>query len=203
MIEHITSQFDWVFQMPIESQCHFAIGLSLAGFLFAAIVRETCKESSVRYVARAVGAASFFAVAAFAHHVAHENEKLYSELMVRKHQKASEIGSGAIVTLTTKRGYEIRMGRDNGLRRIADKFRERYGCLGSGCGIHANASAEPTSRIAAGTMGRVCTDGSRDDGMVASRSMLEWAERIGCDLTGVERNAKGFEFTGDGQGKDF
>ena len=91
MIERITSQFDWVFQMPIESQCHFAIGLSLAGFLFAAIVRETCKEPSVRYVARAVGAASFFAVAAFAHHVAHENEKHNSELMLRRGVDAKEV----------------------------------------------------------------------------------------------------------------
>lgn len=84
MIERIASHFDWVFQMPIESQCHFAIGLSFFGFTVAAAVRETVKHRGVRYLARAIGAASFFAVAAFAHHVAHENEKLYSELMVRK-----------------------------------------------------------------------------------------------------------------------
>jgi hypothetical protein len=84
MIERMTDYLDWVNSLPIEAQCHFAIGLSFFGFVVAAAARETCKRSDVRYLARAIGAASFFAVAAFASHVSHEYEKLNTELMVRR-----------------------------------------------------------------------------------------------------------------------
>jgi hypothetical protein len=84
MIQRMTDYLDWVNSLPIEAQCHFAIGLSFFGFVVAAAARETCKRSDVRYLARAIGAASFFAVAAFASHVSHEYEKLNTELMVRK-----------------------------------------------------------------------------------------------------------------------
>ncbi len=114
MIERITSYFDWVYELPIEGQCHFAIGLSFVGFVFAAVVRETRKEPGVRFLARAIGAASFFAVAAFANHVSHEYEKLNFEMMVRKGQHASPIASGIavvvpekVVEFTTKKGTTV------------------------------------------------------------------------------------------------
>ena len=84
MIEQMRDYLNWINNLPIESQCHFAIGLSFFGFVVAAAARETCKRSDVRYLARAIGAASFFAVAAFANHVSHEYEKLNTELMVRR-----------------------------------------------------------------------------------------------------------------------
>ena len=113
MIERITSAFDWVYELPIESQCHFAIGLSFFGFVVAAAVRETVKHSGVRCLARAIGAGSFFAVAAFAHYVAHENEKLNSELMVRKGQHVSPVASfvtSMVVEIQTPNGTAISWG---------------------------------------------------------------------------------------------
>ena len=142
MIERITSHFDWVFDMPIESQCHFAIGLSFFGFVVAAFVRETVKHTGLRYLARAIGAASFFAVAAFAHHVAHENEKLNSELMVRRGVDAKEVADqtryvAVASEYTTTVGNQsfsvVRFG--GGRERPVSITARREGGIGSaGCG---------------------------------------------------------------------
>jgi len=196
MIHQITSQFDWVFKLPIESQCRFAVGISLTGFLFAALVRETCKHRGVRYGARAIGAASFFAVAAFANHVSIEYEKLNTELMVRKNQKASEIDASVLVTLVTPKGNRIEMGEDeNGVRGIGGRVRNGDGCLRRVSGIYSNAGRQPT----AGTMGRTganvdCNDVS---GIVAG--MLKRAGWNGND-DGSQRR---FQLSRDAEGENF
>jgi hypothetical protein len=203
MIEQILKPFDFITAMSITDQCQFFVGLSFAGFCFAAVLREACKDHHIRYVARALGAAAFFAVASFAMHATHQVEQLERELFVKEGKKASKITAESMVTLIGKNGHKIEVSTIDGLRRTCTEFRERNGCVGSGRGIHAGASAITTSRNAAGPMGRVGDDGSGDDGMVAARSVLEWAKRTAGDFTGVARDSEVPEFTGNNEGKDF
>ncbi len=200
MIEEITNHFDWVFNLPIESQCHFAIGLSFFGFVVAALVRETVKHTGLRYLARAIGAASFFAVAAFAHHVAHENEKLYSELMVRRHQKASEIASHALVTLVTPKGNVLEIGEtSNGLRGTRYESGQRIGELRRKGGIYT----EQARRLATGRMGGNGCHGAGDDGVVSASGMLEQSAAYCLEWLGVRQDARCFQLPRETEGKRF
>ena len=195
MIEAILKPFDFILQMPIEQQCEFSIGLSFAGFCIAAFLRESCKDHHIRYAARALGAAAFFAVAAFAVHATQQVEQLEQELFVKEGKK---ISSGSVVTLIGKRGHKIEVN-NNGLRRTCDEFRKRYGRLGGGDSLYSTA----TERTAAGSVGRVGIDGSRHDGLVSPRHVLAWAERFANGLIGHDGDSAGSEFSGQVEGKDF
>lgn len=196
MIEEITSRFDWVLQLPIESQYRFAIGLSFAGFVVAAIIRETVKHSGLRYLARAIGAGSFFAVAAFAHHASHEWQKLDAELMVRKSQKASEIDTSVLVTLVTPKGNRIEIGADeNGLRGIGGRVCDSNGRLRRFSGIYTNSGRQP----ATGTMGRT---GSPVDGYDVGSLVTGLLKRAGWN--GDDASSQGrFQFSREVAGESF
>lgn len=175
MIERITSYFDWVYDMPIESQCHFAIGLSLFGFVVAAAVRETVKHSGVRCLARAIGAGSFFAVAAFANHVSHEYEKLNFEVMVKKQQKASEIAKERVVAVTSSNGNKIEFG--------VSKHGVRVRTTGGGYGNGRSAGSECSEGDRRGKFAAVelgCDGGSNatHDGFNAAPELSKWWRHV-------------------------
>lgn len=196
MIEELTGSFDWVLQMPIESQYRFAIGLSFAGFVVAAFVRETVKHSGLRYLARAIGAGSFFAVAAFAHHASHEWKKLDAELMVRKSQKASEIDTSVLVTLVTPKGNRIEIGADHGVRGIDSGVRRCNGSIRRGEGVYADSAGQSS----AGRMGRAITPMDCNDPCGVVAGMLK---RTGWWNGDDASNAGRFQFSGDVAGESF
>ena len=166
MIETVLKPFDWVIQMPIESQCRYSIGLSLAGFLVAAFLREYCTDRHIRLTARALGAGAFFAVAAFAVHATKQVDKLEAELFVKK---GNTISAETAVTVTSKKGNTIHIGETNGLRRIANELRQHDGSIRFGSGEHCTGSG----RFAAGSVGGNGSDGRGYDGVVDARRMLK------------------------------
>lgn len=91
MIEQFLSPFDWVLQLPIDTQFHFAAYGSLTGFLFSAIVRESTKDWALRMWARAVGLGAFVAMICYASYATNEVKMLASELMVKRGQNATSI----------------------------------------------------------------------------------------------------------------
>jgi len=178
MIERIAEHFDWVYQMPIESQCRFFVGLSFVGFIVAAFIRETCKHSGLRCLARAIGAASFFAVAAFAYHVSHENEKLNSELMVKRGEKSTDIASERFLSLTTSGGNRFEFG--------VSKHGVRVGTAGIGRGSSKPAaSSNNTQSSSIGfTASRLGFDGGPSavlDGLNDTHQLSEWWRRVWAD----------------------
>jgi len=166
MIEAILQPFDFILQMPIERQCEFSIGLSFAGFCIAAFLREVCKDHHIRFAARALGAAAFFAVAAFAVHATQQVEELEQQLFVREGKK---ISAETAVTLTSKKGNTIRIGEYDGLRGAGSKLRQHDGSIRFGSGEHCTGS----SRFAAGSMGGNGSNGRGYDGVVDARRMLK------------------------------
>lgn len=189
MIEQILQPFDFILQMPIEQQCEFSIGLSFVGFCSAAFLREVCKDHHIRYAARALGAAAFFAVAAFAVHATEKVEQLEQELFVKEGKK---ISAEHAVTLTSKAGNTISIGKTNGLRRIASELRQHDGSLRYSGGEHCTGS----SGFATGPMGRNGGNGCRYDGVVDARRMLEQSGWWNASDAGrIERSDKAEEQT--------
>ena len=201
MIERITSAFDWVYELPIESQCHFAIGLSFFGFVVAAAVRETVKHSGVRYLARAIGAGSFFAVAAFAHHVAHENEKLSYELMVKRGEKATDIASERYLTVTTKSGNTFEFGVSK------HGVRNRAAAIGrsSSKPIAGGSNPEPNSiGFTASRLGSSSGTSTVLNGFDGARELSHWWRRVWADADEDDAGTAGrFEASGHFQGESF
>lgn len=201
MIEEITSRFDWVFQMPIQQQCQFAIGLSLFGFIVAAVVRETVSQPAIRNLARAIGAGSFFAVAAFANHASHEWQKLNSELMVRQNQRASEIASESVIAVTTSTGSKVQFGVSEHGVRIGT-------AIGGSCSREsgsgfANSSADRWREAA----GRLGSDGSKrttgSGGNVALELPEWWRRWVWNDAASADRSAVSFTIENDVKGQSY
>lgn len=201
MIERITSHFDWVFDMPIESQCHFAIGLSFFGFVVAAFVRETVKHTGLRYLARAIGAASFFAVAAFAHHVAHENEKLSYELMVKRGEKATDIASERYLTVTTKSGNTFEFGVSK------HGVRNRAAAIGRSSSKPVSGRNDPEPSSIGFTASRMGSPGGTStvlNGFDGARELSQWWRRVWSDANEDDAGTSGrFEASGHIQGESF
>jgi len=193
MIETILQPFDFILQMPIEQQCEFSIGLSFAGFCFAALLRESCKDHHIRYVARALGAAAFFAVSAFAVHATQQVEQLEQELFVKEGKKISVEHA---VTLTSKQGHKISVGNEsNGVRRIAAECLERSGRIRQ----RSDSSISSRGGIAASSMGDWSGIGDGDGGLLAAPRVPEWIR----SAYGAARDAAGIEQPGKAEGKDF
>ena len=79
MIEKLLSPFDFVLSLPIQEQCFHAVGVSFTGFIFAAILRESCKDKLVRNAARALGAGAFIMVSVYAMSVTEKYVRLSNE----------------------------------------------------------------------------------------------------------------------------
>jgi hypothetical protein len=84
MIEKLLSPFDFVLNMPIQEQCFHAVGVSLTGFVFAAILRESCKDTRIRYAARALGAGAFIMVSVYSMSVTEKYVRLTEECQMQK-----------------------------------------------------------------------------------------------------------------------
>ena len=193
MIQTVLKPFDWVIQMPIESQCRYSIGLSLAGFLVAAFLREYCTDRHIRLTARALGAGAFFAVAAFAVHATKQVDKLEAELFVKK---GNTISAEIAVTVTSKKGNTIQIGEYDGLRGVGSELRQHDGSLRSGSGKYGTSS----SGFAAGSVGGNGSDGRGHVLVDDVARLLECTKRYAC---GQPANAGGFEFSGKAEGQSF
>jgi hypothetical protein len=165
MIESVTGYFDWVNSLPIQSQCRFAIALSFTGFSVAAIARETCKHSGVRYLARAIGAASFFAVAAFAVHATKIVDRLEDAVAsqpVKAQQITEQYLSAAHFQTPKGRGVQLEFSYDRGITPMLNLSR----CSRrSECGL--SGSAGRGGRFAGSTRGGRPV-GDRPDGHFAA-----------------------------------
>jgi hypothetical protein len=127
MIQQILEPFDWVVQMPIEDQCRYSIGLSFVGFCIAAVLREMCKDKHIRFVARALGAAAFFAVAAFAVHATKLVDRL-EDVVASQPIKAQQVTEQylSVTHLQTPLGFNINVETDN--ERRSSPVRDLSGC---------------------------------------------------------------------------
>ena len=193
MIEAILQPFDFILQMPIERQCEFSIGLSFAGFCIAAFLREVCKDHHIRFAARALGAAAFFAVAAFAVHATQQVEELEQQLFVREGKK---ISAEIAVTVTSKKGNTIQIGECDGLRGVRGELRQHDGSLRSGSGKYSTSSGG----FAAGSVGGNGSDGRSHVLVDDVARLLECTKRYAF---GQPANAGGFEFSGEAKGQSF
>jgi hypothetical protein len=195
MIQQILEPFDWVVQMPIEDQCRYSIGLSFFGFCIAAVLRESCKDKHIRLVARALGAAAFFAVAAFAVHATKLVDRL-EDVVASKTQKATEIDHKVAATLVSRNGNKITIGADeDGVRGTGSELRQHDGGLRFGSGVYADKAR----RIAASRMGRIGSNGRSNVLVDDVARLFDRTKRYACG----EPNAGIFQFSGKTEGEDF
>ena len=185
-------------EMPIEKQTWLVLSVGWVMLATSAAIREKTPPGECRNWARAMGVVGVLLMSLQTIHTTMIAEELNTELMVRRQQKASEIGEEHVLAVTTQSGNKIEYGvSKNGVRNRTTASR----CSGSKSGSGSSPESTGRSKFAAVELGGDGRSHAANDGLDGAAELSRWWGHVwhGPD----DGSAVSFRAAGEIEGESF